>query len=381
MTGTRATRLALLQGLMDTDGTAGKDGSVSFSTSSKVLAKQVVDLVRSLGGGCADFSTKKTTHLDSYRIYIKFDNPQDSFRLSRKKDRLPMSNQRTGTIRSVIDNITLSREVECQCISVSHPSKLYVTNDYVVTHNTFLGLWIAYNVYMHQKKNVVFISMEMGKPILTQRMAAILTKAKLYEVMTGNISTLKLTSILDTLNGLSELPQKLYFVEGALSSTTDQVESYIHMYKPELLVIDGAYLLQHKNPRLSKFERVGENIRTLKQLAEKYKIPILLSYQFNREASKKGKKGEEAGLEDIGSSDDIGQISSVVLALKQPESAETLKQRIITVIKGRSGGENTKININWDFDKLNFSEIGDDSEEILDETYKETASDEDPFND
>ena len=380
MSGTKATRLALLQGLMDTDGTTEKNGGVSFSTSSKVLAKQVVDLVRSLGGGCADFKTKKTTHLDSYRIHIKFNNPQDSFRLTRKKARLPTSNQRTGSIRSVIDTITLSREVECQCISVSHPSKLYVTDDYVVTHNTFLGLWVAFNVYLVQKKDVIFVSMEMSKPVLTQRMSALITKAKLSEVMTGQLSTKKLHSILDTLTGLADLPQKMYFVDGALSSTVPQVEAFIHQYKPALVVIDGAYLLQHANPRISKAERVGENIRALKQLAEKYKIPMLLSYQFNREAAKKGKKGEAAGLEDIGSSDEIGQISSVVLSLKQPESAETLKQRNITVIKGRHGGEHTEIAINWDFDKLNFAEVGTESEDDEDDSYKDTHTiDDDDF--
>ena len=250
---------------------------------------------------------------------------------------------------------------------------------------TFLGLWIAYSAYLAQKKNVVFLSMEMSKSILTQRMSALITKANLNEVLTGQVSTMKFNQILKTLQGLDNLDQRLYFVDGALSTNVEEVAALIHQYKPDLFVIDGAYLLKHKNARLGRYERVAENIESLKQIAEKYKIPILLSYQFNRKASEKKSKGEEAGLDDIGYSDAIGQISSVVLALKQPDSAETLKQRDVTVLKGRNGGEHTKMAINWEFDKLNFGEYGktDDFEGDPDDddSHKYTSNYEEEFND
>jgi replicative DNA helicase len=49
----REARLALLQGLLDTDGWVEKWGSVRFCTTSPKLAKDVVELVRSLGGWCS----------------------------------------------------------------------------------------------------------------------------------------------------------------------------------------------------------------------------------------------------------------------------------------------------------------------------------------
>ena len=53
------------------------------------------------------------------------------FQLSEKRNRLPQKYERTS--RPVITSITPSRIVPTQCISVSHPSKLYVTDEYVVT--------------------------------------------------------------------------------------------------------------------------------------------------------------------------------------------------------------------------------------------------------
>lgn len=42
----------------------------------------------------------------------------------------------------------IAEEVECKCIAIDHPSHLYVTDDYIVTHNTFTSL--AFSVYDRQ---------------------------------------------------------------------------------------------------------------------------------------------------------------------------------------------------------------------------------------
>ena len=77
------------------------------------------------------------------------------------------------------------------------------------------------------------------------------------------------------------------------------------------MVIDGAYLLRHRNVRLDRFTRAAENVELIKRNCTDLEMMAFCSWQFNREASKKQKKGkgEEGDLEDIGYSDAIGQIS------------------------------------------------------------------------
>ena len=53
---------------------------------------------------------------------------------------------------------------ETQCISVTHPSRLYITDDYVVTHNTSLALNIAEHVALDSGLPVGIFSMEMAAP-------------------------------------------------------------------------------------------------------------------------------------------------------------------------------------------------------------------------
>ena len=221
---------------------------------------------------------------------------------------------------------------------------------------TFLDLWVAYWAYLKQERNVLFLSMEMSIPAITQRMTAIITKANMTDLKMGKLSTQKMVDIDNTITSLDSMNNRLWIVDGSLRSTVGDIAALVHQFKPDLVVVDGAYLLKHENKRLDRYTRVAENIEHMKQLAEQNKIPMLLSYQFSREASKKKTKGEAAGLEDIAYSDAIGQISSVVLGLMQPESTETLNERVVSLLKGRNGEQGT-FNIKWDFTNVDFSEV------------------------
>lgn len=160
--GSRAQRLALLQGLMDTDGTVGKIGDIikstgkrstakagtpSFSSSSEQLALGVQYLVRSLGG-IAKLTTRvpsytykgerKEGRLD-YRVHIRYPRPEELFTLDHKRERSQLS-QYTDSLKLRVKNIERIGDAECQCISVEHPDHLYVTDDFIVTHNTAMAI-------------------------------------------------------------------------------------------------------------------------------------------------------------------------------------------------------------------------------------------------
>jgi hypothetical protein len=102
---------------------------------------------------------------------------------------------------------------------------------------------------------------------------------------------------------------------------------------------------------------VAENCELLKEeIAGNLGIPVAASWQFSREAAKKmgSKKGGAVGLEDIGYTDAIGQISSIVLGLLEEDNVETMKKKTVTIMKGRSG-ESGEFKINWQFEPvLNF---------------------------
>ena len=152
-------RYAMLQGLMDTDGTITKDGKAYYCSVSEQLAKDVRWLIFSLGGK-ATITTKKPFYTDgegkrvegqlAYNIYIRMPDNSVLFRLKRKKDLAKLSNGGRGELKRRIESIEQYGEAETVCIAIDHHSSLYVAgDDLIVTHNTDWGLGLAFN--LHQR--------------------------------------------------------------------------------------------------------------------------------------------------------------------------------------------------------------------------------------
>lgn len=140
-------RYELIRGLMDTDGYISKDGSMSFVNTSKQLVDDFVEVLRSLGlictvskrapGSGGTYNGRKIFGTKfSYVVYIK-GNP-DIFYLSRKRNRIKLNRKFSNKV--AITNIKYLGEQEQQrCILVDNPNHLYITRDYIPTHNSFKG--------------------------------------------------------------------------------------------------------------------------------------------------------------------------------------------------------------------------------------------------
>lgn len=126
-------RLALLQGLMDTDGHPCKRSGVDFVTASKQLAEDVVFLVQSLGG-TAIRSVKTIKNNTYYRLRIKM--MQCPFSLPRKIEKWTKP-VKYPVIR-IITDITYNGLAETKCIRVDGPTSTFLLNDCIVTHNSVL---------------------------------------------------------------------------------------------------------------------------------------------------------------------------------------------------------------------------------------------------
>lgn len=135
-----ATRLALLQGLMDGDGNYEKGAQTRYSTASSVLAEQVVQLVKSLGGWAGIATSRNKPEHDTfgantlmYRINISHHNHFMPFRLKRKAERV--QEQKKFLTRG-IKSITYSHNGPGRCFAVDHKDHCFVCGDWVITHNT-----------------------------------------------------------------------------------------------------------------------------------------------------------------------------------------------------------------------------------------------------
>jgi hypothetical protein len=159
-------RLALLQGLMDTDGTISRRGknstAISYTTVSERLRDDIQQLVWSLGGRCSIYIRRPQNQLYkiAYDLFISLPNPKQCFRLLRKRDKCndTWSGGREQ-LRRTIRDITLVRQEESSCISIDDPNHLYITNNYTVTHNTqTVGAYLFWYATFHSDKTILVVS-------------------------------------------------------------------------------------------------------------------------------------------------------------------------------------------------------------------------------
>jgi phosphate starvation-inducible PhoH-like protein len=150
-------RLALLQGLLDTDGgpvvQTGRTCRIQYTTTSLRLKADVLFLVRSLGG-VAHWRRREAEgrkpgfargrevpyRNDAYVLDIRLPEAIEPFRLERKA--AIYREHGGGRPMRFIKNIEPIGEAETQCIRVAATDSLYLTDDFILTHNTLSDAFI-----------------------------------------------------------------------------------------------------------------------------------------------------------------------------------------------------------------------------------------------
>lgn len=142
--GTKDERLALLQGLMDTDGDV-RPTSSTFNNSNEQIIDSVVKLVRSLGGIARKsnprypkytYNNEVRTGKASWRVSINLPEGLCPFSISRKAS-IWSPNTKYNPNRLIESIDPSGRSEGSVCIRVDADDSLYVTKDYVLTHNTY----------------------------------------------------------------------------------------------------------------------------------------------------------------------------------------------------------------------------------------------------
>jgi phosphate starvation-inducible PhoH-like protein len=151
-------RLAVLQGLLDTDGgpvtQRGRSCRIQYCTTSPRLRDDVVFLVRSLGG-VGYWRTRPAVgrppgraqgrpvqhRSDAYVLDIRLPVGIEPFRLTRKRSTFHVFGG-AGRPMRYVDAIEPAGEQETLCIQIAAADSLYVTDDFLLTHNTLNDAFI-----------------------------------------------------------------------------------------------------------------------------------------------------------------------------------------------------------------------------------------------
>lgn len=149
-------RIELLNGLIDTDGSVN-GSSYEYTTSSEQLSLDIKELCHSLGLTVSISVKEKPTYQykgelligkPSYRLRIKSSELIPKIHTSEKHEARWKKGQSSARI-TIRDIVKTGRTEEMTCISIDSPDHLFLTENFIPTHNTAIALTAAY--YMLQK--------------------------------------------------------------------------------------------------------------------------------------------------------------------------------------------------------------------------------------
>ncbi|KOG66222.1 PhoH [Streptomyces griseoflavus] len=203
-------RLAVLQGLLDSDGgpvtQADRTCRIQYTTTSILLRDDVIALVQSLGG--VAYSRRRAAagrkpgrangrdvgyRRDAHVIDIRLPEGIEPFRLARKAEKYHAAGGGGRPMR-FIDSIEPAGREEAVCIQVAAEDSLYVTQDYLLTHNTL---------------NDAFIILDEAQNTNPEQMKMFLTRLGFDSkiVITGDITQIDLPG--GTKSGLKQVQEIL----------------------------------------------------------------------------------------------------------------------------------------------------------------------------
>jgi replicative DNA helicase len=180
--------------------------------------------------------------------------------------------------------------------------------------------------------SVLFVSMEMPNLQTGRRLIGLLAGLNPDLIRRGRLSEWGEQILHETVASLS-YGAPFHMVSGSFHKSVLNIDLLIGEFQPDVVYIDASYLLwpEKKDARRARWENMAEVGEGIQKLALKWNRPIIQTVQFNRE----GKDKNKAGLENIGGTDIVGQVSSVVLGLFPGDSPHEITRRKIKILKNR----------------------------------------------
>lgn len=294
-------RLQLLQGMMDTDGWAESFGAVRYSTSSAQLAIDFQSLVRSLGGLCSvsekiPYAVSDGVRKEGLRHYVcnvRHECADELFTLIRKKRRA----NRVKPVGLTVKSIEPDDCSEVQCISVSHPSQLYITDDYIVTHNTTVAQNFAKHATTHESTGCFFGSLEMlaeemSKRFLSKGLAERGINIPYSKLIYGNLTEEEMRHVVDEAKRQEALPLFVgerdvrdisRFRAAAKRAQQRMADTAMPL---GLIVVDYLQMMAAKDAK-GFYERVSMASDACKSLAMELEVPVVALAQLSRDVERR----------------------------------------------------------------------------------------------
>jgi replicative DNA helicase len=336
-------RLAILQGLMDTDGSITPFGYAEFCSTSKSLADGVFELAAGLG-------VVPRLRIDRAQLNGRDCGPRyrvsftptrlPVFRLARKLERQRRIRPKARVRQRFIRSITPVASVPVRCIQVDSPNHLYLAGRACIpTHNTSFALNLAVNAAVKHNATVAIFSLEMSAEQLASRLLSMESGVDSPRIRSAHLNEQESRKLDAAMNHLAKAP---IWVDDTPSIPIMELRSKARRLAAEhnldMIIVDYLQLVASDGGE-SRVQELGQISRALKALARELRVPIIALSQLSRAVEQRTPHIPQ--LSDLRESGALEQDADVVLFIYRDEkyNPDTDKKGVadIIVAKHRNG--------------------------------------------
>lgn len=293
----RKNRLALLAGLIDSDGhlNNGYGGTYEITSKYEHLAQQIKYLCDTLG---------YRTSLKAKRASIKeigFETTVWRVRFNGNVDEIPVRVARkkasawTNPCNWQVTGIDLQKDIIDEYFGFEiDGNRLFLLEDGTVTHNTALTLSLAKNAAMEFNKPVAFFSLEMSSLQLVQRLISSEAEISQDRLRTGQLENAEWQKLQMAIERMSKTP---IFIDDTPAINIFELRAKCRRLKAQhdiqLIIIDYLQLMTgggggDKRSMGNREQEISSISRGLKGLAKELNVPVIALSQLSRAVESRG---------------------------------------------------------------------------------------------
>jgi replicative DNA helicase len=229
--------------------------------------------------------------------------------------------------------------------------------------NMAINAWLGSNdpanfdgTYLADGKNVVYVTLEMSKRQLEQRVDANIARIKHRSIMRGMLTEQEYGDWQRSIKFQKKYDKKFYVVDMPRGTKTMEIEAkfdaIVGQFKPDLVCVDYLGIMKPNKSYGSDWEDIGHIAEDLHEFCRKKNIPLITAAQRKGRLRGAGKnKGENIeDSEEIGRSKMIGDNANIILLIENRNEEHLREDMNIHVTKNRDGAKG-KVVLLKDFER------------------------------
>lgn len=230
---------------------------------------------------------------------------------------------------------------------------------------SLITLIMANAVHTHGKVPL-YISFEMSAEEQSARYDALISGISHTKIIRGDLTNHEIDRIRKAVSIRKNMHPFILSEDISSLTTVSAIAGKVQQHKPDLLVVDGVYLMDDEQGEPKGTPQALTNItRSLKRLAQRFDIPIVgttqvLSWKLGNRRSR------QITADAIGYTSSFAQDSDLVVGVESDPDIED--QAIIRVVLARTAPKG-EVKIKWDWNNMDFSEVEEGDNDDNDNWY------------